>query len=124
MKGIDVSSYQGTINWPIVKQAGVGFAILKVIRKDGNPDKQFEANWAGCEAADMPVYGVYNYSYATTVHKAVEDAKKVVSILNGRKTTVWLDIEDSCLRGLGHTLADIIIEYRSVIESSGIYCTI
>lgn len=39
MKGIDVSSYQGTIDWGKVKWAGVQFAILKIIRKDLNPDK-------------------------------------------------------------------------------------
>ena len=50
-KGIDVSGYQGVINWQKVKADGVEFAILKVIRKDMNPDKQFENNWTGCEAA-------------------------------------------------------------------------
>ena len=42
MKGIDVSSYQGTIDWGKVKWAGVQFAVLKIIRKDLNPDKTFE----------------------------------------------------------------------------------
>ena len=44
-KGVDVSSYQGKIDWPKVKNAGVEFAILKVIRKDLAPDNQFENNW-------------------------------------------------------------------------------
>ena len=39
MKGIDVSSYQGTIDWNKVKWAGVQYAIIKIIRKDLNPDK-------------------------------------------------------------------------------------
>ena len=43
-KGIDVSSYQGNIDWSKVKWAGVQFAILKIIRKDLNPDKTFEQN--------------------------------------------------------------------------------
>lgn len=34
MKGIDVSSYQGTIDWNKVKWAGVQYAIIKIIRKD------------------------------------------------------------------------------------------
>lgn len=53
-KGVDVSSYQGKIDWKKARTAGVEFAILKVIRKDLNPDKQFEANWAGCLAAGCP----------------------------------------------------------------------
>ncbi len=44
-KIIDVSSYQGIIDWRKVKASGIDGAILKVIRKDLNPDKQFENNW-------------------------------------------------------------------------------
>lgn len=40
MRGVDVSSYQGVIDWTKAKAAGVRFAILKVIRKDLQPDKQ------------------------------------------------------------------------------------
>lgn len=50
---IDVSAYNGAINWGKVKAAGVEGAILKVIRRDLNPDKRFEANWEGCEKAGM-----------------------------------------------------------------------
>ena len=46
-KVIDVSSYQGEIDWGKVKASGIQGAILKVIRKDLNPDKQFENNWKG-----------------------------------------------------------------------------
>lgn len=119
-KGIDVSSYQGVIDWCKVKTDGVEFAILKVIRKDLNPDKQFEANWKGCEAAGMPIHGVYNYSYATTVSKAKSDAKKVLSILNGRKPRVYLDVEDKCQKNLGSLLIEIINAYAEVITGAGL----
>ena len=109
MKGIDVSSYQGAIDWSKVKWAGVQFAILKIIRKDLNPDKTFEQNWKGCTEAGMPIQGVYNYSYATTTGKAKTDAQRVIEILAGRKTFVWLDVEDRCQQGLGQTLIDIIL---------------
>ena len=54
-KIVDVSSYQGIIDWRRVKASGVDGAILKIIRKDLNPDKQFENNWRGCAAAGVPV---------------------------------------------------------------------
>ena len=63
IKGIDVSGYNGNINWSKVAENGVEFAILKVIRKDLQPDKYFEANWTGATEAGVPVQGVYNYSY-------------------------------------------------------------
>ena len=118
--GIDVSSFQGTIDWAKVKQSGVDFAILKIIMKKLTPDKQFENNWSGCAANGIPVEGVYNYSYATTPEKARTDAQAVIRILNGRKTRVWLDVEDKCQQGLGRKLIEIIEAYRQVIESAGL----
>lgn len=119
-KVIDVSSYQGLIDWVKVKAAGIQGAILKIIRKDLNPDKQFENNWSACEKAGMPVVGVYNYSYATTVEKARSDAQKVIDTLAGRTAKVWLDVEDACLKGLGQKLIDIILAYQAVIQAAGL----
>lgn len=119
-KGIDVSSYQGVIDWKAVAGDGVEFAILKVVRKDLAPDKQFESNWGGCHAAGVPVQGVYNYTYATTIAKAKSDAAKVLEILAGRETMVWLDVEDGCLEGLGKPLIDIINSYAEVITGAGL----
>lgn len=119
VKCVDVSSYQDDINWSLVKSSGINHAILKVIRKDLTPDKKFEQNWNGCKAANVVVNGVYNYSYATTVAKAKTDAQKVLSILNGRKCTVWLDVEDKCQQGIGSLLKDIINSYRDVIVNAG-----
>lgn len=119
-KGIDVSSYQGVIDWRAAAGDGVEFAILKVIRKDLSPDKQFESNWNGCHAAGVPVQGVYNYTYATTVAKAKSDATKVLEILAGRATMVWLDVEDGCMEGLGKRLLEIIDAYAEVITGAGL----
>lgn len=116
---IDVSAYNGAIDWKKVKAAGVEGAILKVIRRDLDPDKRFEANWNGCKAVEMPLAGVYNYSYATSVAKARTDAQKVLDILAGRKVKVWLDVEDTCLKGKGKTLIAIINAYGDVITAAG-----
>lgn len=118
--GIDVSAYQGTIDWKAVKRSGIDFAILKIIRKDLSRDKQFETNWSGCKANGITVQGVYNYSYATTVTKARNDAQKVVEYLNGRECMVWLDVEDNCQKGLGRKLIDIINAYSDVITRYGL----
>lgn len=119
-KGIDVSSYQGVIDWKKVAADGVEFAILKVIRKDLQPDKQFENNYKGCADAGVVVQGVYNYSYATSVTKAVADAQRVLEVLAGRKVMVWLDVEDKCQEGLGSKLIDIIHAYAGIIKGAGL----
>lgn len=118
--GIDVSSYQGNINWKKVKGSGVKFSIIKIIRKDLKPDNRFENNWKGCADAGILIHGVYNYSYATTVEKAKTDAKKVIQTLNGRKAMVWLDVEDNCQKNLGKKLISIINEYAKVIKDAGL----
>ena len=120
-KGIDVSSYQGEIDWSKVKAEEIQFAILKVIRKDLSPDKMFEKNWAECQKNNILIQGVYNYSYATTVEKAKIDAMSVVKILANRKPMVWLDVEDDCQKNLGQVLVYIIQAYKKKIEDSG--CT-
>ena len=119
-KVIDVSSYQGTINWRKVSSSGVDGAILKIIRKDLAPDKQFERNWTGCENTGLPVVGVYNYSYATTESKARKDAQAVIDTLAGRKAKVWLDVEDKAQKGLGIGLIRMIKAYQEVIEAAGL----
>lgn len=119
MKGIDVSAYQGEIDWAKAKADGAEFAILKVIRKDLKPDKMFEKNYKECERVGELVQGVYNYSYATTVEKAKIDAHRVLDILGNRKPMVWLDVEDNCQKGLGYRLLDIILAYKKIIIESG-----
>lgn len=44
-KGIDVSSWQGTIDWKTVADYGMGFAILRITEKDNVIDSTFEANY-------------------------------------------------------------------------------
>lgn len=117
--GVDVSSYQGSVDWGKTAQAGVEFVILKIIRKDLQPDRQFENNWMGCTAAGVPIQGVYNYSYATTIQKAKTDAQRVLEILAGRRAMVWLDVEDKCQEGIGKRLIDIINAYAGVIKGAG-----
>ncbi len=59
VEGIDVSRYQGTINWAQVKASGRGFAITSV--GDGTyQDPTFAANWAGMKAAGL-IRGAYQF---------------------------------------------------------------
>jgi GH25 family lysozyme M1 (1,4-beta-N-acetylmuramidase) len=119
-KGIDLSCYNVVKDYEAAAKDNVDFVILKVIRKDLNPDKLFETHWEGFTNQGVPIQGVYNYSYATTVAKFKTDAEAVVKILNGRKTMVWIDIEDQSLRTLGHTLVEGIKEYGKVIKAAGL----
>lgn len=130
IKGIDVSAWQGKINWKTVADYGMDFVIIR-ITEDGNVvDSQFENNLAGCNKYNIPV-GVYKYSYAMTIAEIQSEARKVVSTLNGRKIQfpVFLDLEYNDQRSLGsesiHKMADA---FREIVEAAGykfaIYCNV
>ncbi|MGE0706443.1 MAG: glycoside hydrolase family 25 protein [Planctomycetota bacterium] len=59
-KGIDVSRWQGTIDWAKVKADGIDFAIVRVSDGLNTPDVQFVRNWAEVKAKGL-VRGVYQY---------------------------------------------------------------
>ena len=75
MKGIDVSKWQGNINWPLVK---ADFAILRAGfgKETSQKDPMFETYYAGAKAANIPV-GAYWYSYAKSVAEAKQEAARV-----------------------------------------------
>jgi lysozyme len=64
VQGIDVSSYQGTIDWTQVAGAGIGFAFIRVSDGTQAPDGDFAANWAGAKAAGV-IRGAYQYIRAS-----------------------------------------------------------
>ncbi len=80
--GIDVSSWQGDIDFQQVKEAGVEFVIIRIgsargIKGEYFVDKQFINNIKGFNEVGIPV-GLYYYSYANSEEKAIEDAKWVL----------------------------------------------
>ena len=129
IKGIDVSSWNGTINWKTVSNYGMGFAILRITEKGNKVDSTFEANYRGCIDNKIPV-GVYKYSYATNVSEIRYEANVVVKTMNKRKLDypVFLDIEDKCQENLSKDLMlKMIKAFRSIIVKAGykfgIYCS-
>ncbi len=60
--GIDVSKYQGTIDWNAVANSGVKFAWIKATEGGDHVDEQFQANWQGAKRAGVP-HGAYHFMY-------------------------------------------------------------
>lgn len=76
--GIDVSAWQGQIDWPAVKKSGVEFAILRLgyqtdFGGEYTLDRYYQTNVAGATAAGVPI-GVYFYSYASSLDEAKQQA--------------------------------------------------
>ena len=123
-KLIDVSSYNGTVNWEKAKTYGCQGTILKIIRKDLKIDNGFNRNYQACNKNKIG-WGVYNYSYATTAAKAKSDMKLVCDILDkidksSFKYGVWFDIEDKVQASLSKAkIAGIINAAQQVVEERG-----
>ena len=83
--GVDVSEFQGYIDWTQVKQAGIDFAFIRIgYRTYGDGivtyDNAFQRNIEGAQAAGIKV-GAYFFSQATTVDEAVDEADAVIDAL-------------------------------------------
>lgn len=123
--GIDVSSYQGVIDWEKVKASGVQFAILRCGWGDDVPsqdDTQFQRNAAECERLGIP-YGVYLYSYADSISHAQSEAAHVLRQLGSKKPLypVYLDIEDGGTIGRlsNEEILKIAKTFVSLVEEKG-----
>ena len=73
-RGIDVSRWQGTIDWGKVKKAGIQFAIIRAGHGQNNIDEQFKRNISECNRLDIPC-GVYWFSYALNPEMARQEAR-------------------------------------------------
>jgi GH25 family lysozyme M1 (1,4-beta-N-acetylmuramidase) len=60
LKGIDVSHWDGKIDWAQVKNAGVGFAYIKATEGTNFVDSQFAHNLAGAKDVGLP-FGLYHF---------------------------------------------------------------
>src|SRR5438105_15914521 len=77
--GIDVSHWQGSVNWAAVKSAGVVFAFAKATESTSNTDAQFAANWAGMQGAGL-LRGAYHFFH--TSQDAASQANFFLSVVN------------------------------------------
>lgn len=86
LKGIDVSQWQGNVDWQRVKGAGVQFAMLRAGYGRNNLDTKFHRNAQGAIAAGIPI-GLYWFSYALNVEMAKKEAQYAVELAKKYKIT-------------------------------------
>ncbi len=126
--GIDVSKWQGRINWNLVKSDGVQFAMIRSSfgwRKD-NVDVLFETNYKGATQVGMPV-GAYHYSYARTVDEAIKEAEHCYSVIKGKtfEYPIAYDMEEAGVAALGKAkVSQIAKAFCEKMESYGYYVCI
>ena len=131
LRGVDVSRYQGTVDWDALWNAGARFAILRVggrYQQSGEiyDDKLFEEYYAGAKAVGMRI-GVYFYSQAINTNEAVEEADYVLAKLNGKELDGpvvfdWETAESANARTSGlpvATVCDCAVAYCERVKEAG-----
>ncbi|WP_455619659.1 GH25 family lysozyme [Eisenbergiella sp.] len=132
IKGIDVSKWQGTIDWAKVAGDGVKFAMIRLGYGGNNGaacgvDNFYQKNVEGALANGIAV-GCYFYSYALNVEGAKKEAAFAIQQLAKYKGRILypiaFDIEDKTQAGLGKkTLTDMVTAFCSALEAAGYYAS-
>ena len=103
---VDVSVYQGTIDWAQVKAAGIYAAVIRAGygRYAKQEDLRFAENYAGAQAAGLPT-GIYWFSYANTPEEAVLEAQICLQVLAGRELQMplYFDQEEASIPAANRT---------------------
>ena len=114
--GVDVSEYQGIIDWEQVAQSPVQFAMVRLgfrawgSKGELHTDTYWLENLQGAKAAGLHV-GVYFFSQAITVEEAVEEAQFVLQLLDGAQLDLpivfdWetISANDARTNGMSRTI--------------------
>lgn len=122
-RGIDVSEWQGTINWTKIKKAGIDFAFVRVSYGLSHYDKTYEYNMKNAEIAGVPV-GTYIYSTALSTATALKEAQYVIEKMQGYKVSypVVFDLEYAQASKLSaKTVSQMALAFCNEVRKAGYY---
>lgn len=121
--GIDVSQWQGVIDWAKAK-ASINFALIRAGYGDTlsyprQIDTQYEYNYAQCKRLGIPV-GIYFYAYAMNAAEAKREAECCLALLKGKQFEypIYYDVEEYDLFKSGKT-AEVCRAFVKVLEDAG-----
>ena len=96
LNGIDISEWQGKVDFAKVKNAGIQFVILREGYRQAT-DGKFIEYVQGCRDNDIPIVGVYHFSYALNVEQAKQEAVSCINNMKkaglGKDVIVFFDLE-------------------------------
>lgn len=123
---IDVSKWQGAVNWASVKNAGVRHAMIRAGYGNSTRqiDPQFKRNADQCIALGID-WGVYWYSYATSPEQARQEARCCLQVIQGLKPTMPVaydvEYEPGILALDNATRTAMVKAFLEEVEAAGYY---
>lgn len=131
-KGFDISQWNGSCDLQKAKNSGMNFVLIRssfgnVAAYPNQKDKEFENNVRKAKLVGLP-FGIYHYSYATTVEGMRAEARGFVALLNTIKPIphiVALDIEEKTQYNLSTSqLESITKAFIDIVEGAGYFCAL
>lgn len=130
MKGIDVSRYQGQIDFNAVKKAGIEFVIIQAGYGNSVTQKDpfFEQNYIRAKAAGLHV-GAYWFSYAVDANDAAKEAAACLEVIKGKQfdMPIYYDLETEAKsgyypfsKGKAHC-SELVKSFCTTLEKSGYF---
>ncbi len=117
ISGIDVSAWQGEIDWQQVYQSGVEIAIIRSSEGSSVIDSQFERNYTGAKAAGVAV-GFYHFMTASTPEEARAQADFFLRVIDGKTPECLLALDVGADGSLsGEQLTAIALAFLERVES-------
>ncbi|MCY8025650.1 glycoside hydrolase family 25 protein [Bacillus sonorensis] len=125
IKGIDVSHWQGDINWKKVAGDGIDFAFIKATEGTTLKDKKFEKNVSGANAAGIKT-GAYHFARFGSKSEALAEAKFFLSTVKKVSLTypLVLDLEVNQRNVSKSILTDAAVTFLREIEKAGYFAMI
>lgn len=127
--GIDVSKWQGTINWQKVAQENIDYVMIRSSYGYEDTDPKLKSNVSGCEKYSID-YGFYHYTYAKNVSEAKKEAKYFLKTIKNYSPDypLVLDIEEPFYNKMSRkNVTDIVVTFMEELENAGyfamIYCS-
>ena len=123
VKCLDISTWQGYVDFNKVKSAGYNYVILRAGfgRENSQKDNTFERNYANAKAAGIKV-GVYWFSYSTSPSDAYREANACLYCLNGKRLDmpVYYDLEYQPAMSMSNSnYTQMALNFCSTIKKAG-----
>lgn len=126
-KGVDVSTYNGELDWNAIKAAGIDFAIIRAGSSISGEDIRFETNYNAAREAGIYV-GAYYYVEVNSVEEILNEVEILKGLLGNKKFEypIYLDIEkDSLGEALGRELVtEISVAFIEALQADGYFAAL
>lgn len=124
VQGVDVSHYQGAIDWSLLQKTGIDFAFIKATEGSNYIDENFEKNWEDASKTNMKIGAYHFFSFDSPAKEQAKNFTKTVKTLSGKLAPV-IDIEyygdkeanppdvDEVIKNLQEMLDELEKEYQT-----------